>query len=75
MSLTTLSPQTVPPHCLQDKRMESLHASHDFLLMDSAPTARPKRRSIIAALATQASEYVEFDPPRLEVAIAPPAFD
>jgi len=71
----TLSPRTVPPNRLQDKHSGSLYAPHDFLLMGAAPAARPKRRSIIAALATQTSEYVEFDPPRLEIALAPPAFD
>jgi len=40
---------------------------------DEHPT--PKHRSILAAIATHASEYVEFEPPRLEFAIPATAFN
>jgi len=45
---------------------------------DEYPAPRhptPKHRSVLAAIATHASEYVEFEPPRLEFAIPRTAFN
>jgi len=76
MSLTTLSSREFNQDIMKAKRAAKRgpvvitvrgHPEHVLLSMNEYKKLTQKKRSIIDALATHASEYVEFEPPRLEV--------
>jgi len=75
VALTTLSSRQFNQDIMKAKRAAKNgpvvitvrgHPEHVLLSMDAYKKLTQKKRSIVQAIATHASEYVEFDPPRLE---------
>jgi len=83
MTLTTVSSREFNQDIMRAKRAAQQgpviitvrgNPAHVLLSIDEYKKLTRQKRSILQAIATRADEYVEFEPPRLEVNIAAAQF-